>query len=146
MTEEAPLKHRNIARTLAREIRTGRRKRGSRLPGEHALAARFSVSRNTIRSALTELSGEGLIATHSGKGSFVTFDGRAGLLADHGEEWVSAEPLNDTDAAELERRPGEWFLRARRVTWTAGGELVEHVDSLLDPLRFQLHLRFGNAS
>lgn len=231
------LKHRSIAETLAREIRTGLLKRGSRLPGEHALAARFSVSRNTIRSALTELSREGLIATHSGKGSFVTFDGRplddrlgwaraladqgvstetkvlrlervndpdladrlgvdsssffaidrvrtltqgaavslersripdvdglldlpargliggsltatlasVGLVAEHGEEWVSAGPLDDADAAELERRPGEWFLRARRVSWTATGELVEHVESLLDPQRFQLHLRFGNA-
>jgi GntR family transcriptional regulator len=239
MTEDASvLKHRNIAATLAREIRTGLLKRGSRLPGEHALAARFSVSRNTIRSALTELSREGLIATHSGKGSFVTFDGRplddrlgwahaladqgvssetrllrlervddpalaarlgvesssffaidrvrtltggpvvslersripgldgmldlpaqglvggsltatlasAGLVADHGEEWVSAEPLDDVDAAQLERRPGEWFLRARRVSWTVDGNLVEHVESLLDPLRFQLHLRFGGAS
>jgi GntR family transcriptional regulator len=70
----------------------------------------------------------------------------AGLVADHGEEWVSAEPLNDADAAQLERRPGEWFLRARRVSWTVDGNLVEHVESLLDPLRFQLHLRFGGAS
>jgi GntR family transcriptional regulator len=239
MTEDASvLKHRNIAATLAREIRTGLLKRGSRLPGEHALAARFSVSRNTIRSARSELSGEGLIATHSGQGSFVSFDGRplddrlgwahaladqgvpsetrllrlervddpalaarlgvesssffaidrvrtltggpvvslersripgldgmldlpahglvggsltatlasAGLVADHGEEWVSAEPLDDADAAQLERRPGEWFLRARRVSWTVDGNLVEHVESLLDPLRFQLHLRFGSAS
>ncbi|MCO5971599.1 GntR family transcriptional regulator [Actinoallomurus soli] len=239
MADDVPgLKHRSIAETLAREIRSGRLKRGSRLPGEHALAARFSVSRNTIRSALTELSREGLIATHSGKGSFVTFDGRplddrlgwaraladqgvstetkllrlervddpdlaerlgadspsffaidrvrtlthgpavslersripgvgglldlpargliggsltatlasVGLVADHGEEWVSAGPLDETDAAELGRPPGEWFLRARRVSWTATGELVEHVESLLDPLRFQLHLRFGSAS
>jgi GntR family transcriptional regulator len=229
------LKHQNVAEALAREIRTGRLKRGSRLPGEHALAARFSVSRNTIRSALTELSREGLISTHSGKGSFVTFDGRplddrlgwahalaaqgvptetrllrleeiddpalagrlglasssffaidrvrtltdgpavslersriprvdglldlparglidesltatlaaAGLYADHGDEWVTAVPLGDADAGELGRRPGEWFLRARRVSWTAAGELVEHVESLLDPLRFELHLPFG---
>jgi GntR family transcriptional regulator len=232
------LKHRTIAETLGREIRSGMLKHGSRLPGEHALAARFSVSRNTIRSALTELSREGLIATHSGRGSFVTFDGQplddrlgwaralsdqgvstktrllrlekvddpglaerlgldsssffaidrvrtlthgpavslersripdvgglldlparglidgsltatlasVGLRADHGEEWVSAAPLDDADAGELQRRPGEWFLRVRRVSWTATGELVEHVESLLDPLRFQLHLRFGNAS
>lgn len=237
MTDDVhALKHQNIAATLAREIRTGRLKRGSRLPGEHALAARFSVSRNTIRSALTELNRQNLIATHSGRGSFVTFDGQplddqfgwaraladqgvstvtrllrlekvhdpalaerlgldsssffaidrvrtltqgpavslersripgvdglldlparglidgsltatlaaVGLRADHGEEWVSAAPLDDADAGELERLPGEWFLRARRISWTATGELVEHVESLLDPLRFQLHLQFGN--
>jgi GntR family transcriptional regulator len=238
MTDDVhALKHENIARALAREIRAGRLKRGSRLPGEHALAARFSVSRNTIRSALTELSREGLISTRSGKGSFVTFDGRplddrlgwaralaaqgvatetrtlrlervedpglagrlglassaffavdrvraltdgpavslersripdtAGLLdlparglvdgsltatlasvglhADHGDEWVTAAPLDEADAAELGRTAGEWFLRARRVSWTAGGDLVEHVESLLDPLRFELHLRFGST-
>jgi GntR family transcriptional regulator len=232
------LKHHNVAQALAREIRTGKLKRGSRLPGEHALAARFSVSRNTIRSALTELCREGLIRTHSGRGSFVTFNGRplddrlgwaralaaqgvpadtrllrlekvedpgladrlglasstfyaidrvrtltdgpavslersrvpgvdglldlpargligesltatlasVGLYADHGDEWVSAAPLGDADAEELGRRPGEWFLHARRVSWTAAGDLVEHVESLLDPLRFELHLRFGSAS
>ena len=71
-----PLKHTQIAQALGEEIRTGRVRHGRRLPGEKALAARFSVSRNTVRAALQELSREGMIATRSGKGSYVIFDGR----------------------------------------------------------------------
>jgi GntR family transcriptional regulator len=70
------LKHAEIAEVLKNEIRTGRVRFGRKLPGEKALASRFSVSRNTIRAALSELSRAGMIATRSGKGSFVTFDGR----------------------------------------------------------------------
>src|SRR5215470_10282534 len=71
-----PVKHRHIAETLAREIRAGTPANGAKLPGEHALAVRFGVSRNTVRQALAELARQGMIATESGKGSFVTFDDR----------------------------------------------------------------------
>jgi GntR family transcriptional regulator len=71
------LKHEHIVEELTREIQVGRLPNGAQLPGENALAARFGVSRNTVRQALTELGNQGLIATHSGKGSFVTFDDRA---------------------------------------------------------------------
>ncbi|TCO53705.1 GntR family transcriptional regulator [Actinocrispum wychmicini] len=70
------LKHERIVEQLAKDIRVGRLPKGAQLPGENALAAQFSVSRNTVRQALTELGNQGLIATHSGKGSFVTFDNR----------------------------------------------------------------------
>jgi GntR family transcriptional regulator len=70
-----PLKHERIARELEAEIRRGSMPNGRRLPGETALAERFSVSRNTVRAALSELGEAGLIATRSGRGSFVTFDG-----------------------------------------------------------------------
>ncbi|TDC24637.1 GntR family transcriptional regulator [Streptomyces sp. 8K308] len=68
-------KHQRIARVLADEIRAGVHSDGSRLPGEHALRERFGVSRTTLRQALRVLGDEGLIATHAGIGSFVTFDG-----------------------------------------------------------------------
>jgi GntR family transcriptional regulator len=70
-----PLKHEHIAQVLEGEIRRGSMPHGRRLPGETALAERFSVSRNTVRAALLELGEAGLIATRSGKGSFVTYDG-----------------------------------------------------------------------
>ncbi len=49
------LKHERIASILAREIRSGRVGHGTQLPGELELAKRFSVSRNTVRSALAVL-------------------------------------------------------------------------------------------
>jgi GntR family transcriptional regulator len=72
----ADLKHERIARVLGQEIRTGAIRRGGQLPGEVALAKRFSVSRSTVRTALAELTAEGLITTRTGKGSYVLFDGR----------------------------------------------------------------------
>ncbi|OLZ73476.1 GntR family transcriptional regulator [Streptomyces sp. IMTB 2501] len=71
-----PLKHQRISRILAREIRAGHYPADGRLPGEHALAQRFCVSRTTIRAALAELTEEGLITTRTGKGSYIRFDGR----------------------------------------------------------------------
>jgi GntR family transcriptional regulator len=68
-------KHHRIARVLADEIRAGVHSDGSRLPGEHALTQRFAVSRTTLRQALQVLGEQGLISTHAGIGSFVTFDG-----------------------------------------------------------------------
>ncbi|ALG09074.1 GntR family transcriptional regulator [Kibdelosporangium phytohabitans] len=226
------LKHERIVEQLAKEIQSGRLAHGAQLPGENALAARFSVSRNTVRQALTELGNQGLIATHSGKGSFVTFDGRAiddrlgwtraladqgvrttivrvelveeaeladllglesaelvavdrlrsvvdgepisfersrvpaigtlrelperglgeslydelravGLVPDSGEEWCELARLGAAEAKLLRRPEGERFLRTRRVTRDLNGRFVEHVESLLDPDRFRLHLVFG---
>ncbi|MER7409179.1 MULTISPECIES: GntR family transcriptional regulator [Streptomyces] len=74
MSEQAR-KHQRIARILGREIRTGTWPAGSRLPGEHALTQQFSVSRSTVREALRSLADEGLVRTHPGIGSFVSFDG-----------------------------------------------------------------------
>ncbi len=70
------LKHQRITEVLAKEIRGGHRPAGEQLPGEHALAQRFGVSRTTVRAALAELAEAGLIATRTGKGSYVLFDGR----------------------------------------------------------------------
>ncbi|GAA3438921.1 GntR family transcriptional regulator [Kutzneria kofuensis] len=230
------LKYEQIADQLARDIRRGRLPRGARLPGEHVLASRFAVSRNTIRQALAELGSRGLIATHSGKGSFVTFDGRPlddrigwtralaeqgvhttvavirlelvtdkemaerfrldddefvavdrvrtivdgpaisfectrvaagdrlrklpesgldgslydvlraeGLVPEQGEEWVELGRITEVEAAVLGRTPGERFLRARRLCRDRNGVFVEHTESLLDPDRFRLHLKFGGV-
>ena len=68
-------KHERVAAVLEAEIRSGRVALGSQLPGETVLARRFSVSRNTVRSALAELSDAGLISTRTGKGSFVSYQG-----------------------------------------------------------------------
>ena len=231
------LKHQRIADELARDIRGGRLANGAQLPGEHALAARFDVSRNTVRQALTELGRRGLISTHSGKGSFVTFDGRelddrlgwaralaeqgvlttvrvlrlelvhepelaarfdlptteyvavdrlrlivdgpavsiersripavgalrelpergltgslyavlreVGLVPDRGEEWVELTHATQPDAELLGCESGKLWLHTRRLSRNSGGDLVEHVESLLDPDRFRLHLRFGGEA
>lgn len=95
MSGQVPrLKHERIVDALAKDIHGGRLPRGAQLPGEHALAATFDVSRNTVRQALTELSNRGLIATQSGRGSFVTFDGRT---LDQRLGWTSALAKHGVD-------------------------------------------------
>lgn len=226
-------KHHRISHILADEIRAGVHADGSKLPGEHTLRERFGVSRTTVRQALNALGEQGLIATHAGIGSFVTFDGTpldnrlgwtqaladqgtelttevlrfetvtdraladelaleavefialdrvrrlpgghgvslersrvpsvgplvglperglddgslntaliaAGRIADSGEARISVSGIGEADAATLHRSPGEPFLRQSQVFRAADGSVVEQVTSLLDPARFQLHVR-----
>ncbi len=76
-----------IATALEHEIRSGRLGFGDRLQSENELVQRFSVSRNTVRKGLEELSSRGLITTRVGRGSFVTFDGKK---VDDGIGWSRA--------------------------------------------------------
>ena len=231
-------KHEHVADQLSREIHSGRAGRGTRLPGEIALAKRFGVSRATMRAALSLLADQGLIATRTGKGSFVVFDGRpldeklgwahafaaqgtamavrvlrialerdaalarslelpsprvlvversraladgtavsyerstvpalgalldvperglvddsltrtlsaAGLHAARGEQRVRGRPLTAGEATVLGRDAGELFLSVTRTAWGAAGEFVEHVESLLDPAHFEVHVRFSDRA
>ena len=66
----------------------------------------------------------------------------AGLVPDHGEEWVDIEMLTPEDAAVLGCAAGTPFLRTRRLTRTRDGQPIEFVTSLLNPAHFALHLVF----
>lgn len=69
----------------------------------------------------------------------------AGLVPASAEQWVDIAPLDTEDSRLLDRAEGTPFLRSRRDSRTAQGAFVERVDSLLDPDRFRLHMRFGTA-
>jgi GntR family transcriptional regulator len=69
----------------------------------------------------------------------------AGRVADTGEGRVSVRGLEDAEAAALHRSPGESFLHLAQVYRAADGSVVEQVTSLLDPARFQLHVRSGRG-
>lgn len=64
-----------VVQALAERIERGVLGSGERLPGEHELAAEFDVSRGTLREALSELKRRNYIATQTGVGSIVTYDG-----------------------------------------------------------------------
>ena len=228
-------KKKRVVDELIRRIEGGMMVDGFLLPGEHQLAEEFAVSRGTLREALAELKRRNYIATQSGVGSIVTFDGmvldqRSGwaqALADtgarvntdilrleavtrpdllsrfgsdqfialdrlryttdgtavslerslmpasggleslptvgliensltitlaaygyvgaEGDQWIGAEPLNAEDAELLGRPAGSVFLKASRTTYDRRQRFMEHVESLLDPLHFRLHLQFGNS-
>jgi GntR family transcriptional repressor for pyruvate dehydrogenase complex len=60
-----------VAGALSSRIRSGAFAPGTRLPGEHATAEQFGVSRAVVREALARLKTEGLIRTRQGDGAFV---------------------------------------------------------------------------
>lgn len=60
-----------IAATLREEIRMKVYSQAGRLPSENDLAARFAVNRHTVRRALAELEGLGLVRIEQGRGTFV---------------------------------------------------------------------------
>jgi GntR family transcriptional regulator len=62
-----------IRETLRDEIIGGLLRRGEKLPPEHELAAKFSVSRMTIRESIEDLVNEGLLYRRHGVGTFVGF-------------------------------------------------------------------------
>lgn len=61
-----------IKQQLTECILNGLYKNNQQLPTEHELEEKFSVSRVTIRGALSELEKEGLIVRYRGRGTFVT--------------------------------------------------------------------------
>ncbi|CAN1554472.1 PhnF Transcriptional regulators [Rhabdaerophilaceae bacterium] len=63
--------YRRIMQVIREEIASGALKPGARVPSEHRVVERFSVSRMTANRALRELAQEGLIVRAAGSGSFV---------------------------------------------------------------------------
>ena len=61
----------NVARVLTDEIEAGRYKVGDLIPTEAELSQRFDVSRHTVREALRDLKGRGLILSRAGVGTVV---------------------------------------------------------------------------
>ncbi|MBV8751656.1 MAG: phosphonate metabolism transcriptional regulator PhnF [Hyphomicrobiales bacterium] len=62
---------RRIADDLERAIAAGDIAAGEKLPGETEIAARFGVNRHTVRRAIAELAGRGLVRAARGSGTFV---------------------------------------------------------------------------
>jgi GntR family phosphonate transport system transcriptional regulator len=61
-----------IADELRREIVSGARPPGGKLPPEGELAERFGVHRNTVRQAVAALAAEHLVVARRGSGTFVS--------------------------------------------------------------------------
>jgi GntR family transcriptional regulator, phosphonate transport system regulatory protein len=62
---------RRIADEIEQDIVGGGYAGGDRLPGEADMARRFGVNRHTVRRALAELNGRGLVRAERGSGTYV---------------------------------------------------------------------------
>ncbi len=71
-TEGVPV-YVQIRESLRADILQGALKRGEQLPSENDLAAKYNVSRMTIRESIEDLVNEGLLYRRHGVGTFVAF-------------------------------------------------------------------------
>lgn len=124
---------------LLDRIRAGEWQLGQRLPGETTLAPQLGVGRSTVREAIRQLAGRGVLASRQGAGVFVT-------AVDVREDWdmvlrradiasvLEARIAIEAEAAALaaERRtPTELRAVRRALAGRARGQesLEEHVDA-----------------
>jgi DNA-binding FadR family transcriptional regulator len=135
-------RHRLASQTadvLLARIQAGEWPLGHRLPGETTLAIQLGVGRSTLREAIRELAGRGVLESRQGAGVFVT-------ATDPAEDWdvvlrratiasvIEARIAIEAEAAALaavRRTPAD--LRTIRRTLTARGvdglTVAEHVDA-----------------
>jgi GntR family transcriptional regulator len=64
-----------VAGDLAADITSGALAPGARLPAEPELAQIYGVSRITVRHAVRDLAGRGLVVVSRGRGTYVTSRG-----------------------------------------------------------------------
>mgnify|MGYP001041618213 CR=1 FL=1 len=127
------------AEALLDRIRVGEWALGQKLPGETTLAPQLGVGRSTIREAIRQLAGRGVLATRQGAGVFVT-------ALDQPEDWervvrradivavIEARIAIEVEASALaaERRtPADLqaLRRALRARAAHRSDLEQHVDA-----------------
>ncbi|OBJ41182.1 GntR family transcriptional regulator [Mycolicibacterium mucogenicum] len=127
------------AQLLLTRIKDGEWALGQRLPGETTLAAQLGVGRSTLREAIRELAGKGVLDSRQGAGVFVT-------ALDVADDWdtvlrsaniasvIEARIAIEAEGAALaatRRTPAD--LRTIRRTLAARGvvgqSVPEHVDA-----------------
>ncbi|MQY31963.1 FadR/GntR family transcriptional regulator [Nocardia aurantia] len=126
------------AEVLLGRIRAGEWPLGHRLPGETTLAAQLGVGRSTLREAIRELAGQGVLESRQGAGVFVT-------ALDVVEDWesvlrradivtvIEARLAIEAEAAALaatRRTPAD--LRAMRRALTERAAASDPVEDLVD--------------
>jgi len=63
--------YQRLAAMLRREVVTGTRRPGDKMPSENALASEYALAPGTVRQALAALVDEGLLERFHGRGTFV---------------------------------------------------------------------------
>jgi DNA-binding GntR family transcriptional regulator len=140
---------RSLRHSLAQELRTrilaGEWRPGDRIPSEPELARRRTVSRSSMRAAITMLEEDGIVSRKHGSGTFVTYRpalphdlsrnlGVSSLIRSIGmlpgtvEESSSAVPAPAAVAEALGVAEGEPVSSLRRVRTAGGRRVVEATD------------------
>jgi GntR family transcriptional regulator len=156
-------RYRSLADALQRDIRSGRYRVGSALPGELELVARHRVSRHTVREALRCLTELGLVTRNRGIGTVVCAREPATLHVQHlgsPAEWMRypagsrlevrgiAEVQADAKLAGVLRcQPGSAWCQVSAVRRLAGrrGRIIGWSDIYLPPEYAAVALSVGKA-
>jgi len=139
----------SLRHSLAQELRTrilaGEWRPGDRIPSEPELARRRTVSRSSIRAAITMLEEDGVVSRKHGSGTYVTYRpalphdlgrnfGVSSLIRSTGmqpgtvEESSGAVPAPRRVADALGLAEGEPVSSLRRVRTANGRRVVEATD------------------
>lgn len=127
-----------VADLLLDRIRSGEWALGEKLPGETRLAPQLGVGRSTVREAIRQLAGRGVLSSRQGAGVFVTAldipDGldvvlrRADIVA-----VIETRLALETEASALAaRRRSPAQMRAIRRALTARGQRRTEIDAHVD--------------
>ncbi|UOQ58298.1 FCD domain-containing protein [Leucobacter allii] len=127
------------AQLLLERIRAGEWPLGARLPGETTLAPQLGVGRSTVREAIRQLAGRGVLASRQGAGVFVrALDARedwdAVLLRADIRSVLEARAAIEAEAAALaaaRRTPADLRAIRRALTERAAARdgIAAHVDA-----------------
>lgn len=114
-------------RSLLRDrIESGFYRSGDAFPSESALIAEYSMSRITVRRAISELQREGLVVTRHGAGTFVADPSRAGAqcLLSFTSDVLRRGRVPGSSVILLRRHTGPGFA-ARQLGLPEATELVQ---------------------
>ena len=110
-------------RNLLRErIRLGEWAADEPMPTEEELVAHFGVSRTTVRQAMSDLTNEGLVVRHAGRGTFA----RQPLMVVRMQQWHSLT----TDIARRGLEPSKKTLRVEKLD--ARAEIAHRASELAE--------------
>jgi GntR family transcriptional regulator len=143
-TARRSLRH-SLAQELRARIRAGEWRPGERIPSEPELARQETVSRSSMRAAITMLEEEGFVSRRHGSGTYVTHRpalpnelgrnfGVSRMIASEGlqpgtvEESSGTEPPPRAVAEILGIEEGERVSALRRVRTADGRRVVDVTD------------------
>jgi GntR family transcriptional regulator len=136
---------------LSDRIRHGVYPAGAQLPPENQLAAEFSVSRATVRSAMTALAQQGLVARRHGVGTFVSQISRLANPLNEAEDFgnmiarsgavpavkflrVEIGQIEPATAAALQLGPDDQALRSYKMFTADEAPVIYCVNSIPLPI------------
>ncbi|MEW6403280.1 MAG: GntR family transcriptional regulator [Chloroflexota bacterium] len=128
MAEEKQAKplYQVVAAAILQQINDGQLRANDRLPSEHELCQIYSVGRNTVRRAISELARDGVLDTLPGVGTFVSgerFDKTAQYLYGFTHEMQLHGKQVSSRVIEAKLISADPFL-ARRLQIQLGAEVV----------------------